>query len=655
MSEPLSKTPTDADIQLTLEEKEALRKYEARKIVVKPLIDTILPDKTIEQITEVFQMKYKIKFEEMDEEDRGAIKLQHQNENFHKQQLIEEIAQTDIKEADLAEYITTLYRFANTFVHNINELSSADMRGWLDICDTIQQAKLYQGLAKQWKTKFMMDVDETTTQERLEDFRNLLVNVTGCNRFPRPKPRNALVTVELFAAFEELYEEIYSVTGQRLKNNIDQLFKNGAEEVGLQFNDPGQTRLMLQLYKEVANYPDREIIKKFADAVSRYAKHHGLSAEKIRGLVDKLLPAMQNNDPQVEILLRGGNIWGMRTGDFGVGDYLCHAYASPVSSANLNELLLAARGVPATNLSLLEQNRTDALMVGMVRGLRDFIHDQRPHVHEVLTAMVYYYDTGDKTQLTQILPKADYFGSEEQIKAMFDKSGYERNFEDRNNPGVKIRSIDVLRRLAENTKPIPDAAPVSLDEQLNQRLQALEKELAGTNGVTKETLSSTVDHLNQQLTTMMVDESARIEPNHIMAISWVERRAFEVLQQMSYEDQVGAYKQEWFISLLKFQELIGSLKYDEQQFLSFIQTLANTDSSLEAYRLIGKRILENIRSLAINYKQKGRTDVGALWSGNVAHELVGLIDLKPARTEQGRKFRKENIRRTVELGYHPGD
>lgn len=47
--------------------------------------------------------------------------------------------------------------------------------------------------------------------------------------------------------------------------------------------------------------------------------------------------------------------------------------------------------------------------------------------------------------------------------------------------------------------------------------------------------------------------------------------------------------------------------------------------------------------------------VDALWSGNIAHELIGLTDLRSAATEQGRKAIKEAGLRITEPSYHPGD
>jgi hypothetical protein len=147
-----------------------------------------------------------------------------------------------------------------------------------------------------------------------------------------------------------------------------------------------------------------------------------------------------------------------------------------------------------------------------------------------------------------------------------------------------------------------------------------------------------------------------IDPNYIQALSWLERRAFETMRNLTYEDQSQAYRQDWFVSILKFQELIGSPHdFDESAFQSFITKLQSSTSDRQAYQLIGTRALESIYQLAKIQSDRGRKDTGGLWSGNLPHELIGLVDPRPAETEVGRRARNEDIKRATEPGYHPGD
>lgn len=638
------------------DEQKIIERIESQEKIVKPIIESLFPEKTSIQLFEDFALKHNKTTSELDDNDKKIIFRNQKRNLYNKENLIYRLsAKTNISDTELPEYISTLYNFTTNFTPADSEFLLTDMTDWMFPCDTTERTRFHQGLAEQWKTKFMLDVDEPTARQRMKDFQKLLIELTGCNTLT-PNLRNEQITIELFTAFTELYEKFYSVQNQQYEDGLDETFITGTERVGLIFNNPEQIRFMLQLYKELSDYPDRKIGKKFAETVVNYASNHGLSAEKIKGLTDKLLPAMQNNDPQVEIILKMGNIWGMKKGDFGIGDYLCHAYASPINPANLNELLLVAREVPTTGLSRLEQNRKDALLMVVPFGvLRDFIHDQRPYVHEVLTAMVSYYDTGDGEQLKQVLSKTDYLNQDTRIETILDRSNYDLEVEEKDKPGIKIKSIDILRRLVQNTKPVIDNPPILSDEQLNQKLQTLDQELIDKGRVMKDSLAPTVDYINQQLITMMNDKVVGIEPNYVIAISWVERRTFEVLQNMSYEDQTGAYQEKWFASLLKFQELIGSPKFDEQQFQTYLQSVTSQKYSEDAYKLISAHTLKNIRDLTVGYKQKGRTDTGALWSGNTAHELIDLTEFKPAKTEQGRKIRDKKLKQIADPGYHSGD
>lgn len=642
--------------QWTAEDLKILEETQLRTAIVQPQVDAIFPDKTLEQQYEEIAHNQQKPVDQLDEKEKEEASLRLSKTKRDKQNLIFNITQKEISDQDFAEYITALRDLSISILPSQSELTPANMRQWTGVCATADQAKFNQSLASQWKSKFMSEIDEPTAQERVQDFQKVLIEISGSNRYSRPTAKKPEEFINFFNAFSELYEHHYLVTAQRPKDELDKNFMSGATQSGLYSNNPDQIKLMLQIYKEVANYFDRDIGAKFAEAISSYTRNHDLTAEKLRGLIDRLLPAMQNNDPQVEILLKSGNIWGMRRGDFGVGDYLCHAYASQVSSENLNELLLAAREVPATSLAKLEQNRLDGLIMAKPFGiLRDCIHDQRPYVNELITSMLHYYDTNDKSQLEQVIPKADYFNSAERIQLLFNKEKYEMEVEERNKTRTKVKSIDILRRLAENTKPALDAPPTTADEELKQKLQALEQEKVNGVLTNKEIFADAINYINQQLSTMMEEKVIGIEPNHIMAISWLERQATELLRNISFEDQRGAYKQDWFISLLKFQELIGSPQYNEQEFQNYIQSLISANSPLEAYKLIGRHILENIKALAVLYKQKGRTDVGALWSGNLTHELVGLIDLKPAKTKLGKDLRAESAKQNIEPGYHPGD
>ena len=535
----------------------------SRESMVKSLINGIFPDMNIQQYVEINAIKYNKPVAELNEDQLGEASLHQRLDGMRKAALIDALIQSQIPDEQLLEYVSALHTFAVSLCGPGEQLSFNDIQRWLGALETVDRVLLYQELVDQWKVRFLSVSDAKLVRKRTQDLSSVLIDISGiATSWPKPIPKEAELTKTLFLAFSDLYELSYQLETQRPETAIDRRFVLTAKQLGLRLNSAEQTKLMLHMYREVLarNFDlTDEIILKWVDAISQYALRHGLSSEKITGLIDQLLPAMQRDDPQVAVLLLGSNKWGMHIGDFGVGDFICHAYANPVTAANLNELLLAARAVPATSLHRLEQNRTDAKHLSGIFGiLKDFIHDQRPYIHEVLTSMVQYYDTGDRLQLEQILGRTDYLRSMRNGSSFFDRSLYEREVGETSKSGGKTKAIEILRRLVVNTQPVEEVAPTTSDELLNQCLQNIEHGLLSGSSSIRELLTTALEYVTTMLIQKMEEKAIGIEPNVIIALSWIERRTFDYLAQMSYEDQVGAIKQQWFTSVLRFQELIGS-------------------------------------------------------------------------------------------------
>ena len=162
-------------------------------------------------------------------------------------------------------------------------------------------------------------------------------------------------------------------------------------------------------------------------------------------------------------------------------------------------------------------------------------------------------------------------------------------------------------------------------------------------GRTRELLGEAYDYITARLVEMMDKREVGIEPDTLLALAWLERRGFEVLQKLTYEDQIGVYKQKWFHSILRFQELTTSPnRYDKVEFQSFLDQITQAKWCEEAYKLIGRRVLDHVNILARKYKSEGKDErTGGLWSGNSVHELIGLTDYRPAVTAYGKKHREE--------------
>ena len=161
--------------------------------------------------------------------------------------------------------------------------------------------------------------------------------------------------------------------------------------------------------------------------------------------------------------------------------------------------------------------------------------------------------------------------------------------------------------------------------------------------VPKDLLQKAMDTVNSKLETMADQKEVGIEPNMVLAIAWLERKGYRAVRDMTYEDQLSAYKKPWFHSALKFQELTASAHpFDEKEFNDFTKKLDRSKNLKEAYRLVMDRTLKNVSELADVYMKNSKSNVtGALWSGNLAHELTALTDLKPADSIMGKKHRKE--------------
>lgn len=575
-----------------------------------------------------------------------------------KQAFAEQLAKTEIPEADLQQYAASVYTAARDVSPPDRNLIYT-LKTFINTSWSVEQAQLFAQFARLWKERFLATAsDDRVRYNRANNFTQLIYEMSGAGRLPKPEPRSAQETTALFEAIAEVYDTAYALPETEENQRIFNALTNGARDLGLRTNDPDQIRKVLQIYKEVAGEPNKELVGKIMDTVVRYGRIHGLTEDAVHGFVEKLVPAMRSNDAQVAILTRGGNIWGMKPGDFGAGDFLVHSYALRITPAHINELLMAAREVPTTDLARLEQNRLDALTLAAPFGaLRDFVHDQRPYVHEVIDAMVNYYDTADSKQLLSVLDKVDpgYLGSEGRRALLLDRNNYDIPTEERRAEGnpqnETVKPIDILRRLNENTKPAEDTIPVTTDETFNKLLKGLAQ-----NG-NQAALQQVLDYINSRLMVMMQRGEIGIEPNLILAFAFLDKKGFQVLQKLNYEDQLGAYKQGWFYSILRFQELTSSpLDYNEGEFHQFLSQVASAESAQAAYRLIAQREVVNVSKLARIYNDMGKGNkAGALWSGNIAHELIGLTDLRSPITEQGRKAVKETVLRVKEPGYHPGD
>jgi len=644
------------------EQQAAKEKLDRRSALALPIINKVIPVRTIDQY-EHSVARYTYMADKPEDVRKAEAARRMQNESSERASLAYRIAQTEIPEAELEDYITTIYGIAQDISPNNSGVEIGDINGLAYKIENTEQSHIFKKYAEEWKQKFLTGVDDETVDQRMNDISDIFTRFSGAGTYPKPDSRSEKEMDELFQVVIQGYETAYSLPNNENEREIVQQLTSGVMRVGLDRRDATQAERALRIGKQVAENPDRVLVGKFMDTVNRYGIHHEITEEAVSGLSDKLFTAMEKQDPQVSILLQGGNIWGMYDNDFGAADFLVHCYALKVTPQNLSELLLAAREAPSTVLVVMEKNRKDAGSISRssvsldFSMLREIVHDQRPGAHELLNTLTNYYDTNvAPCNFDSLLQATGYFKGEDSGKDLLKRELYEKPIldTDRQTPtGEKV--IDVIRRLAQNTEPVLDEAPVTSDPKLNEAMQRLiENSAAGP--IPKEVLGQVLDYANSSLLEIMQSGEIGIDPNYIQALSWLERRAFETMRNLTYEDQSQAYRQDWFVSILKFQELIGSPHdFDESAFQSFITKLQSSTSDRQAYQLIGTRALESIYQLAKIQSDRGRKDTGGLWSGNLPHELIGLVDPRPAETEVGRRARNEDIKRATEPGYHPGD
>lgn len=502
------------------------------------------------------------------------------------------------------------------------------------------EAELLDGLKKD----LIKDDDSADVmKQKNSDFYFFVRTALGAGRYPPPLIKKEEVEAKVLL-YKEAKEFTYSLPPEFKPDNITRgeigEITGGKGAAAHELNsrmpnmlsysqNPENFKIFFQIFKDCYEKTDPILAQKFLDVIADYARNHNLTEQSIKGFEDKLLPALRDGDSQVEVLKRSGNIWGMEKGDFGIADFVCCAYGSEANPKDINLLLMALREVPTTNLSKLEQNRKDAFILCVPFGaLRDLIHDQNPFVHKVVKAMLDYYTTNDKSELLRLLPLTKgYLGPQSRQDEILDLGRYNEEV------------VDTLKRVEKNTQPVEEIPPVTSDEELNKMMN----ELSEKDSVWASLLEKAFDRVNSYLESMQDRKEVGIEPNMVLAIAWLERQGHRAIKEMPYEDQVSAYKMSWFHSTLEFQELTSSAHpFDKKDFEEFTKNLSGIGDYKEAYKLVMERVLKNISGLSDIYRQSGKPDIiGALWSGNLTHELIALVDPKETNSTYWKRYRKE--------------
>lgn len=628
---------------------EQLQFIEERTQILIPLVEEVLPPRELGYYLQKVAKKVNKPVEQLIDEEKGEALGYQSDDNIKKENIAKHLAESEIPDEDFPEFLELSAYLADELLPPDQEKSSADLLRAVKMARSVEEIKLLYQFTLSWKHKFLGQGDDSSLV--MTALNERLYLISGLDRKEIPTP--LLVTEdleleqELLQGFIEIQEFLTSAKPFYPPNQRD-LIRGEFEWITRNFKSLDQIRKTLDALKALTNSQNGTNLKSLTDIVLAYSKSHSLEESSVEGVTRNLVPLITNGDPQTDVLFEGFQAWGEKPNEFRIADFTMHSFISKVTPININELILVSREIPTTTISRYEINRQDGETLSNFEGLRGLIHKQEPFIHDVIVGMVEYYKTGNKSKLISAARRIGYNLLPE---PWVDISLYNGLVRDKRDQQL-VPAINVLERLAVNTKPIEHITPHTSDPILNHGLSLIQSSERGHH---KDRLVDVLNYVNSTLITMNGQSQIGLEPNFVLALSWLEHQGFLLLKNLTFEDQVAAFKQTWFHTILKFHALTWSPSFDPQEFAEFIANLKTQNSDLAAYKLIFDREMGNIDNLRKIYKQKDRKDKGALWSGNIAHELISLHDPKPATTQVGKRLREDRLKRRVRTSYHPGD
>ena len=410
--------------------------------------------------------------------------------------------------------------------------------------------------------------------------------------------------------------------------------------------------------KEMANYlpfwdelrqePENERLENLSNGqiVGKYFRNHGMDAEKERGARENVFPNLEKGEPETEVIRMASNSWGMEYGDYGIADWACQCLVSEVSPKNTCDLLLGMRELPTVDRYKFEQNRMDALALqDTVIGSRDFIHDERPGVHELLETMLDYYDSrNEETHFAKKIALEDVIA--ERMNSA-DRGYYDRlperamdlgNYEkivQRQVYGKEYNetAAEILRRLVKNTDQEMTLPPATKDEYLNGLMANTELyQSPRTMEITADIkqVGELLGYMNQQL--QGLQGNLGMWPSMMKAVAWTERVATYAMRGISAKEWRELPWDANFREIIKFQNFtMCKEKFNEDEFEEFWQKMRSVAAEdypknvEKGYTMLQLRVAEQMGRLGGDYVKQGMSRrATALRSGNLVHELIML-------------------------------
>lgn len=297
-------------------------------------------------------------------------------------------------------------------------------------------------------------------------------------------------------------------------------------------------------------------IRSFIQNLDNFAdRENGLTPDMVAGLSENLLPDMKSGKNNIDE--QYDNLSGMYFFDYGIGEFYYKCAATPLSPANIAELIRIYKELPATDWDTFNQNRNDGLALAnskVLGQLRDTIHDQRPATAELIAAMTEYYDNrdSDSAKCRLINANKNNIGYQLDEKALLDAGTYDEEVCRKNNPKEKEKIIDILRRLTENMN-----SDAKLPQVENAQMQKLVENIDAKGFTDTGRLGILLNAINTRLESDMNHGKIGISPDMLKLIVWADRKTAAAINDLDYERQSGAYKSSWFKQAAKFSLLIN--------------------------------------------------------------------------------------------------
>lgn len=428
-----------------------------------------------------------------------------------------------------------------------------------------------------------------------------------------------------------------------------------------------------------------------------------ISDDFVKGMEENMIPLLKKNGEVTE----EDNLWGLYNFDRGIGDFKYETLTTRPTPDNLARLMQYYKEMPTTDWKIFNQNRLDGLAIQNLNkiysqnkgleNLRDTIHSQRPQTADLISAMVKYYDATKKNKNIEETKSFMFnlnkknLNYEIEEKYLANTQNYEVQVPHEEEPKIKEKVIDILRRLDKNMHQSMNLPKIS-DPILRKSAKA-----ASNN---KDNLGEFLTLLNDKLETDINNGKVGISPEMIHLLVWTDKKCTETINSMDYEYQRAAYKSEWFKQAVKFSCLTsrgrkhfssdaferfynknpnissktmykklsnlqhGFLRRNQKQFIKegvhHLQKVLPDINSAQAAKMLSKKAFEcgdievfekfnreerlsatEKKQMLIIQQYHNRLD--SMASGNLSNALQGMLIPHAATTRIGERYRNEEL------------